>query len=184
MTRFFKIFVFILLFTITIPTKALAFGEDFANLKYIVHTKNQISDELASGKFKQIFQNKDLGNWYETNGISQLQLFDILKDNIITLEPENKITTSGIVISQLINYNDPWFTNNPENTDKQWALPAATFTDAWKKTTGEKDVVVAIIDTGIDIKHEDLINANFVSGFDVENNKIIITERSRFSNFR
>lgn len=178
MTRFFKIFVFILLFTITIPTKALAFGEDFANLKYIVHTKNQISDELASGKFKQIFQNTNLGNWYETNGIPQSQLQNILQDNIITIEPENKITTSGIVISQLINYNDPWFTNNPEITDKQWALPATTFIDAWKKTTGTKDVVVAIIDTGIDTKHEDLINANFVSGFDVENNKIIIGDQN------
>lgn len=37
---------------------------------------------------------------------------------------------------------------------------------AWDKTTGSKDVVVAILDTGINRTHQDLLNANILKGYD------------------
>ena len=49
----------------------------------------------------------------------------------------------------LIKPNDPFF-------DKQWALSNLNLSDLWNMTAGNSDVVVAILDTGIDATHEDL----------------------------
>ncbi|MBE0479389.1 MAG: S8 family serine peptidase, partial [Dehalococcoidia bacterium] len=45
--------------------------------------------------------------------------------------------------------NDPYF-------GAQWALSKVQGPDAWTVTTGSRDIVIAILDTGIDSKHPDL----------------------------
>lgn len=52
---------------------------------------------------------------------------------------------------------------------KQWYLQQIRAEEAWEKTTGSKQVVVAVIDTAVDIDHEDLrgniwTNPNEVAG--------------------
>lgn len=64
-----------------------------------------------------------------------------------------------------VQVNDPGFTQNGSDIDKQWGLTRAGFPDAWNTSTGSKDNIVAIIDTGIDATHEDLQSINFVKGF-------------------
>ena len=64
-----------------------------------------------------------------------------------------------------ITLNDPGFTNNAFDTEKQWGLAKAKFPAAWNKSTGANSVVVAIIDTGVDATHEDLEAQTFVKGF-------------------
>lgn len=64
-----------------------------------------------------------------------------------------------------LDVNDPGFTPDFQNVDRQWSLSKAKFIDAWNKTTGSNAVVVAIIDTGIDETHEDLRQATFVPGY-------------------
>jgi len=61
--------------------------------------------------------------------------------------------------------NDPGFTQNVSDIDKQWGLVKAGFPDVWNSNTGSKDNIVAVIDTGIDATHEDLQSINFVKGF-------------------
>ena len=41
--------------------------------------------------------------------------------------------------------------------DKQWALTSLQISSLWQTTTGSQEVLVAILDTGIDGDHEDLI---------------------------
>ncbi len=65
-----------------------------------------------------------------------------------------------------IDVNDPGFTSDSLNIDRQWGLSKAKFIDAWNKTTGSSSVVVAVIDTGIDETHEDLSRTTFIPGFD------------------
>lgn len=45
--------------------------------------------------------------------------------------------------------NDPWFS-------QQWAHDLTQATAAWNKTTGSSNVVVALIDSGVDLDHPDL----------------------------
>jgi thermitase len=54
--------------------------------------------------------------------------------------------------------NDPLF-------EQQWHLPHVGALDAWSSTTGNKDLLVAVVDTGVDYNHPDL-KANTIKGKD------------------
>jgi len=69
--------------------------------------------------------------------------------------------------------NDPGFTVNAQDIDKQWGLVKAGFPEAWNQTLGSSSTTVAVIDTGVDATHQDLQNMNLVNGFDFINNKPI-----------
>lgn len=69
--------------------------------------------------------------------------------------------------------NDPGFTTNKANIDKQWGLAKAGFVAGWKLSKGDPNIVVAVIDTGIDSTHEDLIDSNFVNGYNFVKDKKI-----------
>ncbi|MBN2246443.1 MAG: peptidase S8 [Candidatus Aminicenantes bacterium] len=42
-------------------------------------------------------------------------------------------------------------------------------TAGWEETTGKEEVIIAIVDTGVDLKHPDLINKLYSSGYDFVN---------------
>ena len=63
--------------------------------------------------------------------------------------------------------NDPGFSKDPNNIDRQWGLHKAQFLKAWEKTTGDKNVVVAVIDTGLDGTHDDFARTKIKTGYNV-----------------
>ena len=67
---------------------------------------------------------------------------------------------------QAVSVNDPGFTLNTSDIDKQWGLEKAGFPEVWNVVTGSRDNVVAVVDTGVDATHEDLQAITFVKGFD------------------
>ena len=69
--------------------------------------------------------------------------------------------------------NDPGFTQNQANIDRQWGLVKTHFLEAWEITTGDPDVVVAVIDTGIDASHEDFKKTKFVTGYNALTDKTL-----------
>ncbi len=75
-------------------------------------------------------------------------------------------------INQIV-LNDPGYTQNANDVDKSWGLVKTAVLPVWEKNIGSKEVVVAIIDTGVDATHEDLQSINWVEGFDVLNRKLI-----------
>jgi hypothetical protein len=88
------------------------------------------------------------------------QLQAALAGKIDYLESDLKVVGQQTLVT-----NDPGFTSNPDDVDKEWGLAKTGFPEAWTKTTGSQDVVVAVLDSGIDATHEDLQNINFVPGF-------------------
>jgi len=54
--------------------------------------------------------------------------------------------------------NDHFYTNDPN--DEMWFFRVMELEDTWELTTGNPDVKIAIIDTGIDTDHEDLAEGN------------------------
>ncbi|HEY5883101.1 MAG TPA: S8 family serine peptidase [Pyrinomonadaceae bacterium] len=59
--------------------------------------------------------------------------------------------------------NDPWYTG------WQWHLPKISAPSSWAQTTGSETVTIAILDTGIDKTHPDLVN-KVVAGWNVYDN--------------
>lgn len=73
-------------------------------------------------------------------------------------EPEGDAAT---LLSEVVAPNDPYM-------DRQWALTNIQIGELWRITTGGSEIVVAVLDTGIDKSHEDLngkvvAEANFTS---------------------
>ena len=89
--------------------------------------------------------------WQTLNTIEQLNL----DDNVLYAEP-NYIFKASALNAQV---NDTEFS-------RQWNLAMIDAPAAWEASTGE-GVTVAVIDTGIDTNHLDLINnINFTDGYD------------------
>jgi subtilisin family serine protease len=93
-------------------------------------------------------------SWLQQQFRGQYELLDI--DQPVATQASASLTP-----------DDPGFTNNPADIDRQWALPKATFAAAWRKTTGSSNTVVAIIDTGVDQTHTDLRRSNFAEGINI-----------------
>lgn len=69
----------------------------------------------------------------------------------------------GIIRTQL-NAADPLFVLDQQELTKQWYLPKIQTHLAWNTTTGA-GITVAVVDTGIDGKHEDLSDGRVVGGY-------------------
>jgi len=121
------------------------------------------TNRLFAGNKAPQFQNV-----YSFESADSLDVLEnYLSGDFFYLENEQKVAAAGIVL------NDPGFTADPQNIDKQWGLAKAGFLDAWQKTTGSKSNIVAVIDTGIDATHQDLKSINYVPGFDFVNKQAI-----------
>jgi hypothetical protein len=97
--------------------------------------------------------------------LSQLQSFLIGEYNY--LEIDRDLQTQGVLV------NDPGFTSDSQNIDKQWGLAKAGFDIAWEKTIGTSANLIGVVDTGIDETHQDLKSINFVTGFNFLTNQTI-----------
>lgn len=105
------------------------------------------------------------------SNLSESELTQQLSGQVQYLEIDRDVTIGQNEITRAP--KDPGYTTNEANIDKQWGLPKAGFPTAWKKTTGAPEVVVAVIDTGVDASHEDFDETAFVRGYDFVNSKVI-----------
>lgn len=87
---------------------------------------------------------------------------DALKDesSVVTAEPNLKIRIQSAVNIYTDNPSD---NNSPDKEydpffEKQWGLKAIKAPQAWEYTEGSKDIKIAILDSGIDLGHPDLID--------------------------
>lgn len=73
-------------------------------------------------------------------------------------EPDQILTAQELIP------NDPLYFS-----DFSWSLASVAAPDAWSTTTGSSNVTIAILDTGVDGTHEDLIS-QMVPGWNIYNN--------------
>lgn len=70
-------------------------------------------------------------------------------------------------VAPFVYYESGVYPDDPQ-IGSQWALDKAQFPTAWDTTTGSDQVTVAVIDTGIDLDHEDLAANIWANPVEVE----------------
>lgn len=144
---------------------------------YIIKLQNSNPAVLGAvgGNIEQKFafsKNPQFSNIYEfSSSLPWANLQQALQGRYVYLEPEKVYKLSVDIVTA----NDPAFTLNTLDIDHQWGLAKAKFPQAWAKTQGSYATKVAVIDTGVDVTHEDLRRANFVSGYDTTTNQNILS---------
>jgi len=88
----------------------------------------------------------------------EVSAIENLKDepSVISAEPDFKIKIQSAIKIYTDdpadgNVCDPFF-------DKQWGLTAIKAPQAWEKVEGSKDIKIAILDSGVDLEHPDLVD--------------------------
>jgi len=112
--------------------------------------------------------------WAAPNTAFQPKLGGQTKTNDYTAGEQLRIASAGQDASSPgVFPNDPYFPQqwHLHNTGQSGGTPGADIRapEAWKITTGDPNIIIAVIDTGVDTKHADLID-NLVPGYDFYDN--------------
>jgi len=151
-----------------------------------------------AGKYEKKHKKHQLNLWYELNHTSKSNFEEIVsslnKTSFIAhAEPVLKIVHYTNVEEKIVSKDNKRvlnFPNDPELSKQWFAFDNSDYSNnngsdawllnAWTEETGNSDVIVAVIDGGIDIKHQDIkanlwINADEVAGNNVDddNNGIV-----------
>ncbi len=89
------------------------------------------------------------------------------------VEVDSPVQAAQLTVDPITTTNDPYFTLDPMDQDKQWYLNRIKIPEAWKFGRGSPSIKVAIIDTGIHASHLELNDGRVVAGFDVTAGKAI-----------
>jgi len=156
-----QLFFIVCLFLLITPFYPARASEISAKESFLVKSKNTISTEtdlksLGIAEFKKI---NNL-NFYEIETTPENISLLAEKDSTEFIEKNNKVRISQTP-------NDPYFSN-------QTYLQDSNIINAWNVTSGSPNIIVAVIDTGVDYNHEDLKNkiwtgANGYHGYDFVN---------------
>jgi len=113
-----------------------------------------------------IYKVNDYEEALELSRIYDIQLISYSVHGISTFQAlENQfeyLISNGFVINHQLSIARPWILPPKTTTDPfigdQYALNMMDVHQAWTQTTGSSNVLIAIVDTGIDINHEEFTN--------------------------
>ena len=138
-----------------------------------------------AGKFEEKHKAFGLHLWYEIEYSSQQELDYVIDkyQNLPEVEIAEKVHVaqlidevpevkpSGISATNDPSFNQQWHYNNTGQTGGT-AGADISLLPAWQKETGHSDVVVAIIDGGIDPDHPDLVGNFWVNANEIPGNNL------------
>lgn len=137
-------------------------NKNFIKLKFAKNVSNEIIENFES-EHQLRFEH------FSTSGFS---IYRIPKD-VEFIEYCNSISSyPSTKIIELVTYPNLMFEPNDEDIDEQqWYLEKINAFDAWDITTGNEDIIVAVIDWGLrwdleDVGDEDMIHENIFKNFE------------------
>lgn len=151
---------------------AEAFPEEIS-VRTTGYEVKSVSDELLV-KFK--CSEGDIDTLHKSAGASEIDEIDTLQLVRVKLAPgvSSSKALNEYSSSPLVEYVQPNYLYHallaPDDPHywRQWGMPAIAAEQAWKITMGTPEVVVAVLDTGIDLNHPDLAQ-NMVNGINIIN---------------
>lgn len=153
------------------PDRVIVKFKKGVSVKVIKNILNQIKVSSNSNRIAIIKE-------YKSKELSRIKVLKVdkgkVKDIIRLLKKEYgkyiEYAEPDYKVKVLAMPNDPYY-------NYQWEWPVIQAEEAWNMTTGDSNVVVVDIDTGIDYNHEDLkdnvwVNQGEITGQDTNNNGI------------
>lgn len=136
--------------------------------EYIVKYKDQKSFDNTYSFISQSNKSTFKDNHFD----GRLLLVDIEKED--EREEVERIKENLLVEYIVENIQVHAFSLGPNDPKvaEQWALKKVQAEKAWEYTVGDRSIIVAVIDTGVDWKHEDLYKQIWRNSFEKENNGI------------
>jgi subtilisin family serine protease len=155
----------------------------------------ELNNKYKVKSFERIFKNSEnttLNNFYIFNVKKTSNILSIINDysllsEVVFAEP-NYIIKSDIIQTSLtesyLTFFNEFITNiNDPDFSKQWALENTgqfrgnpdcdiDALEAWGIETGDPNIVISVIDTGIDYNHSDLKNNTWINEDEIPNNGI------------
>lgn len=113
-------------------------------------------------------ENLDISELHDEGGLMKVEVKNDLS-GIEELKALNDRWDVEYIVPNATMYAFENVTNDPQSS-KQWAIEAVKLADAWAHTKGSKDVIVAVIDTGVNTAHEDLKDNIWVNEKEIASN--------------
>ena len=148
-----------------------------ANAALTGNTKSERAGHVKRIDIAEVMQDARVTRSSANLNTSQVERLDALyRDNPMqrrkwdTLQAVKILRKRSDVIYAEPNYlRKPFRTPNDSFYDRQWHYPLINLPQAWETTTGNPNVVVAVIDTGVVLNHPDL-QGQLVAGYDFISN--------------
>jgi thermitase len=128
--------------------------------------KEYVPGEVIVGFYETI----DVGTIDSFKGHSIKEKIEVLNTAVVEVdEGMEQVFIDSVAGSSLVKYAEPnwivhaWYTPNDPLWNQQWGPKRIHCEKAWDGGTGSSSVKIAIVDTGIDYNHEDIVG-NYVSG--------------------
>ena len=125
--------------------------------QYLVRFKTNVKESVITATLKKL--NARLLRYSSVLNVRQIQSSDA--------SFSGKIKNENIVESIENNHRyTAFFTVNDPRSSEQKGIATVNIAKAWDITLGDKNIIIGVIDTGIDLKHPDLIS-KIVPGYNV-----------------
>ncbi|MFC1671206.1 S8 family serine peptidase [Spirochaetota bacterium] len=157
-----KTFITLSTFCIII-TGISAFSQEYAKDRIIIKYrsgKSDVSKSIKHGKLVKKFKKSGLLLLKLNKGKKVRETISELRKNpdIILAEPDYKLKANIIP-------NDPYFND-------LWGVKRINAPEAWPINDGSRNIIVAVIDTGVDYNHPDLAQNIWINRGEIPNNGI------------
>ncbi len=153
-----------LVLTVTMMLSQAAFGAE-----YLVKFKNQngfkVSTQTLSVAGERITKTNSTAKLATVNLSNGHQSATAIRLAKLLADPNVEYVVPNFKLHAFDTPNDPEFS-------KQWSLEKVNAVVAWDDERGSKDIVIAVIDTGVDYKHEDLKDNMWVNTKEIPGNGV------------
>jgi subtilisin family serine protease len=145
-------------------------------------TEEEILNKTIS-KLKNISPKRYLPTNLRARGLAnvyRVTLFEQSADVInlcaqLQKHPSVEYAEPNFLIKSLLVPDDPYYHSSGtwgQSYDDLWGIKKIQCEGAWDVTTGSQDVIVAVVDTGIDYNHEDLVQNIWINTGEIPDNGI------------
>lgn len=149
---------------------AAAYAEEFA--ASTAETASYVPDEIIV-KFKDgansvAVTNTLGGDVQESSPVPNVETIQIPDGSTVTKELVKYNNHPSVEYAEPNYIGKVFGSSNDPSFSQQWSIPKMKVDAAWDTTKGDPSVVIAVIDTGVDVDHPDLMS-NIVSGYNTIN---------------